>query len=209
MAEGVPKLWDPWGRADDGQHVGKTRPTAQPRLLIDRTPKAGNQGVRDRHGPLQLNRGGPGVAAGEFGAGCEPEALLHGRQEVAFLGIQQRPPQRPAGLHGEMHVVAALHEQRRSVAERMGHLGCPGAQGDDSAPCAYRTLIAEDLPRAGVSTQGSSVATKKSSAEAFKQAAIRECEQLGVGYGERPGPMNRTGEAGLQCRFLPLQGARV
>src|ERR1700722_8919962 len=30
MTEGVPKLGDPWGRADDGQHVGQTRPTAQP-----------------------------------------------------------------------------------------------------------------------------------------------------------------------------------
>jgi hypothetical protein len=54
------------------------------------------QFLRVRHQPVELHGRRRGVARGELRAGRQPYALLHRRQRIAVIGVDDRPRQRGA-----------------------------------------------------------------------------------------------------------------
>ena len=80
-----------------GREFGKARPRAQPRLGLDRLAER-KQVARRRHHAVELHRRRRGIARGEFRAGGDADALLHRREAIAVLGIENRPAERRIAL---------------------------------------------------------------------------------------------------------------
>src|ERR1700730_16315574 len=95
VATGEPQASLPGRAADHRTGIGKAGTRAHPWTLLDGIAER-EQAGRRRHDALELYRRRRGIAGGEFGAGGEADALLHGRETVAVLGIEYGP--RQAGI---------------------------------------------------------------------------------------------------------------
>ena len=74
--------------------------------------------MRPRQRPLELDRRGRRVAAGELHAGGEANAAVHRRQQIAEIGIQHGMMQHGIAARRQMQMVAALDVERDRIAER-------------------------------------------------------------------------------------------
>src|SRR5262249_55489172 len=106
VAIGEPQASLPGRAADHRTGIGKAGACAHPWSLLDRIAER-EQAGRRRHETRKLYRRQRGIAGGEFGAGGEADALLHRRETVAGLGIENRPRQAGIAARTEMAVIAA------------------------------------------------------------------------------------------------------
>src|SRR4051794_7327015 len=109
VAKGEPQILVQGRASDDGFHIRRTWPRAQPGRLIEALAEW-EQGFGDRLGAIYLDCGFWRVDSRKFGAGGEPDAGSHRGEQIAALVVEGLPVERRPGRGAIMHVVAALDE---------------------------------------------------------------------------------------------------
>ena len=126
------------------------------------------------------------VGPREFGAGRQPQAARHRRDDIALLVVEHRARETGAVARGVVHVVAALDEERQLVAEPLARTR--RAHGP-SATTASRACAGPEA----VATRQPSPSGAKRARVALGQHAAAPHEQREIGGGQRGGVGRRQG----------------
>ncbi len=161
----------PGARPITGRESGKHGREPSQVLSSARSPSANNR-ARMRHQPVELHRRRRRIAGGEFGAGGEPDALLHRRDQIAVLHIDHRPRQRRIALAPEVTVIAALDRHRQFEAERLEQIRRPGPERDHHLRRIERAFVGLHPPEAAGAMQRARVAIERDAAERGKARGI-------------------------------------
>ena len=86
--------------------------------------------ARQRNDLIELGERGRRIAAGQFDARGDADALLHRRHDEAAVDVIDRTPQRTCRVRLEFAVVATLEGERNAVAERPQNVSGPRSQRD-------------------------------------------------------------------------------
>ena len=90
----------------------------QARCLSSARAPSGNSSRARGIDAVELYRGRVRVPRREFDAGCHADALLHWRDQIASLSVEDRPRQARVAFRPKMPVIAALHREWQLYAQR-------------------------------------------------------------------------------------------
>src|SRR5258708_13979571 len=171
MAVGKPQPGLARGAADHRARIRKAGARADPGLILDRVAE-GKQVARGRQHAAELDRRRRSVAGGKFSAGGDADALLHGRNAIAVVSIENRPRQTRVAARTEVAVIAALDGERQIDAERTEQIGRPRPERHHGDISVDRALYGVDPPPRTQAVQAARVPRDGHAAERRKTCRI-------------------------------------
>ncbi|MDT4858195.1 hypothetical protein FQZ97_926510 [compost metagenome] len=204
MPEGAPQAGHFGHRAEDGFHVGHAGSRAHPGLGVHAFAERETLPC-DFFGGVDLCWRAWRIGVREFGAGGEPQAVFHGRDHVAVLGIDDGAVEWLAGQAGVVHVIPPLGDHGRGVAEAFGELRGPRSQRHDHLAGLQRlTVSGVHLPATRIGfAQCRGVAQVHRPTPLLEQARIGLHQITGAADGHGVGPAHGASERTHERGFFP------